>query len=253
MPLIERAVTLDSGNPQLQAELALLRLDIGDAAGAKQLIGELTRRWPDDSFTHSRAAGVYAALDDRTAADRHALKALATDARDAWAIAILRDVELQRGNPKLTLARYESSYPELLRSRDVQVDAASYRPAIDLFLVLQRTGDLERASNLLDRSDHFIRSHHRLGWEGYGISDAQIHALRGDKSKAIVALRAAKEAGWRGPLWRYYRDFDSNLASIRNEPEFKAIFADIERDMAQQRARLAARPKDAALELTDAR
>ena len=41
------------------------------------------------------------------------------------------------------------------------------------------------------------------------------------------------------------------LASIRNEPEFKAVFADIERDMAQQRARLAARPKDAPLDLAD--
>ena len=80
----------------------------------------------------------------------------------------------------------------------------------------------------------------------------QIHALRGDKAKALAALRDAEQAGWRGPLWRYYRDFDPNLASIRNEPEFKAVFADIERDMAQQRARLAARPKDAPLELTDA-
>ncbi len=35
--------------------------------------------------------------------------------------------------------------------------------------------------------------------------------------------------------------------SIRNEPEFKAIFADIERDVAAQRTRLAARPKDAPL------
>ena len=33
--------------------------------------------------------------------------------------------------------------------------------------------------------------------------------------------------------------------------QFKVIFADIERDMAQQRARLAARPKDAPLELTE--
>ena len=81
----------------------------------------------------------------------------------------------------------------------------------------------------------------------------QIHALRGEKPRHWLRLREANEAGWRGPLWRYYRDFDPNLASIRNEPEFKAIFADIERDMAQQRARLAARPKDAPLELTDAR
>jgi hypothetical protein len=39
------------------------------------------------------------------------------------------------------------------------------------------------------------------------------------------------------------------LDAIRNEPEFKRIFADIERDMARQRAALAARPKDAPLEL----
>ena len=75
--------------------------------------------------------------------------------------------------------------------------------------------------------------------------------MRGDTAKALAKLREAEQAGWR-TLWRYYRDFDPNLASIRNEPEFKAVFADIERDMAQQRARLAARPKDAPLELTDA-
>ena len=50
----------------------------------------------------------------------------------------------------------------------------------------------------------------------------------------------------------YQRDFDPNLASIRNEPEFKAVFADMARDMARQRAALAARPKDAPLELMDA-
>ena len=76
----------------------------------------------------------------------------------------------------------------------------------------------------------------------------QIHALRGERAQALAALRAAERAGWRY-RWRYYRDFDANLASIRNEPEFKATFADIERDMAAQRARLAARPKDAPLDL----
>jgi hypothetical protein len=84
---------------------------------------------------------------------------------------------------------------------------------------------------------------------GYGIADVAIHALRGDKAKALAALREAEKAGWRGPLWRYCRDFDPNLTSIRNEPEFKAVFADIERDMARQRAELAKRPKDAPLDL----
>ena len=47
----------------------------------------------------------------------------------------------------------------------------------------------------------------------YGITDVAIHALRGQKRAALAALRDAERAGWRGPWWRYYRDFDPNLAS----------------------------------------
>ncbi len=68
-------------------------------------------------------------------------------------------------------------------------------------------------------------------------------------TRALAALREAVEAGWRGPLWRYYRDIDPNLASIREEPEFKAFFADIERDIARQRAELAKRSEDGPLDL----
>ena len=68
------------------------------------------------------------------------------------------------------------------------------------------------------------------------------------KQEALAALRAAEKAGWR-MIWRFYRDIDPAFDSIRNEPEFKAVFADIERDMARQRAELAARPKDAPLDL----
>jgi len=65
----------------------------------------------------------------------------------------------------------------------------------------------------------------------------------------LTKLRAAERVGW-CRWWSYFRDFDPNLASIRNEPEFKAVFAGIERDMARQRAALAARTKDAPLELS---
>jgi hypothetical protein len=64
--------------------------------------------------------------------------------------------------------------------------------------------------------------------------------------KALAALTDAEKAGWRGPGWRYHRDVDPR---IRNEREFKAICADVERDMARQRAALAAKPKDAPLDL----
>jgi hypothetical protein len=94
----------------------------------------------------------------------------------------------------------------------------------------------------------FIRTIPRMGADGYGWTDVQIYALRGQKRAALLALCAAEKAGHRFG-WRYYRDLDPSLVSIRNEPEFKAVFVNIERDMTQQRAQLAAIPKDAPLGL----
>ena len=48
-----------------------------------------------------------------------------------------------------------------------------------------------------------------------------MQALRGEKRAALAALGEAEKAGWRGPYWRYYRDVDPSVASIRNEPEFR--------------------------------
>jgi hypothetical protein len=84
------------------------------------------------------------------------------------------------------------------------------------------------------------------------VADVAILSLRRNTAEALAKLREAEQEGCRC-LLRYYRAFDSNLASIRNEPEFKAVFDDIERDVAEQRARLAARPKDAPLDLTPVR
>jgi hypothetical protein len=88
-----------------------------------------------------------------------------------------------------------------------------------------------------------------MGSSGYRFSDVAINALRGDRTKALAKLREGADAGCCRGLWRYYRDLDPNLASIRNEPEFKVVFADIERDMTRQRAALAKRPKDARLDI----
>jgi hypothetical protein len=168
---------------------------------------------------------------------------------------VLRNHDLQVGRPKQARARYAKAYPEFLVTPSPKMDRWTSFVAVDLALVLQKTGESERAKILLDRAENLISTVPRLGIAGYGITDVRIHALRGHKAKALTALREAERAGWRGGWhgWRYYRDFDPNLASIRNEPEFKAVFADIERDMARQRAELAKRPKDVPLDLGSVR
>jgi TolB-like protein len=251
LPLVERAVVLDAGNPEVPSLLALLRLDLDDVPEAIRLISTTKQRWPGDPVTNHYAVQLCGALDERVTAEGHAREFLAADPQDTLSLAILRNADLRKGDYKSARARYASAFPALLDSAEQPVNAWNLPAAVDLVLVLQRTGDLDNATALLNGSEQAIRRIGRLGYLGYGISDVQIHALRGETKKALALLREAEEAGWRGPFWRYYRDVDPNLASIRNEPEFKRTFDDIERDMARQRAALAARPKDAPLELAE--
>ena len=66
-------------------------------------------------------------------------------------------------------------------------------------------------------------------------ADAQIHALRGDKQKALRALRLAIDEGWR-TFWWYFLKHDPNLESLHDEPEYQAMVSEIEADMAAQLA-----------------
>ena len=208
MPLLERAVALDVGNARDAASLALLRHDLGDIAEATQLIAALVERWPDDLYVNG-VAGMAAELSgDHEAAERHGRSALNAYSRVTPPLATLRNIDLRKGEAAAARSRYTSAYPELMRTDGPQVDAGNYQAAIDVVLVLQSLELREPAKVLLDGGERAIRSLPRLGWSGYGISDVQIHALRGDKAKALVALREAEKAGWRGAAWRYYRDID---------------------------------------------
>jgi TolB-like protein/Tfp pilus assembly protein PilF len=247
--LMARAAELDPGNPYYVTNLAALYLALGDDSHATALANSVRERWPSDTSNYFLSAILQLSRGNTMAVLEYAPKLLEVDPRDYFALMLLRDANLAGGHPELARALYATAYPELIAPNSPAVDSSNWPAAVDLALVLQMTGQTAKARVLLDRSEPIMLSTPRMGAAGYGISDVQIHALRGDKAKALAALREAEGAGWRGRFWRYYRDFDPNLASIRNEPEFKAVFADIERDMAHQRAELAKRPKDAPLDL----
>ncbi len=68
---------------------------------------------------------------------------------------------------------------------------------------------------------------------GFWVSDVQILALQGETEEALTALRQAIDQGWRTD-WRYFFYADPNLDSIREEPEFQAIFREVKEDMPAQ-------------------
>jgi len=114
-------------------------------------------------------------------------------------------------------------------------------------LVLSETDEREQANLLLTRSLRHIQTLPRLGLYGYGFADAQIYALQGEKQKALSALRQAIDEGWRS-LWRYSLKLDPNLESLHDEPEFQAMVAEIEADMAAQLARVREMERNGELE-----
>ncbi len=58
-------------------------------------------------------------------------------------------------------------------------------------------GRQTEAQQLLDGSSQYIQGQPRLGDWGYWIDDVRIQALRGENDKALTALRAAVDKGWR--------------------------------------------------------
>jgi hypothetical protein len=75
----------------------------------------------------------------------------------------------------------------------------------------------------------------------------ELHALRGEKERALVALRghtARRTTQW----WRWYLLHDPNLESLHDEPEYQAMIAEIEADMAAQLARVREMERNGELE-----
>jgi hypothetical protein len=142
---------------------------------------------------------------------------------------------------------YAQTFPELLSEDDSKVTYRNYQAAINLALVLSNTDEQERADLLLDRSFQQIQTVPRLGFYGYGIADVQIHALKGDKQRALAALRQAIDEGWR-TYWWYFLKQDPTLESLHDEPEFQAMIAEIDADMAAQLARVREMERNGELE-----
>ena len=99
------------------------------------------------------------------------------------------------------------------------------------------SNDLER-----ERGITILAKNTAIRWDGYliNIVDVQFLALKGNKTDALDTLQAAADRSW-GFAWRWNMS-NENLASLRSETQFQAIFGQLEGDMATQLEAIRALP-----------
>jgi len=233
-----KCIQLDPDSAFCYIELGQLYLELGVPDRTGILVDRSRELAPDGLSSHWGELLLRVFQGDTHGIDDNVNGVLKYHGKGFWtaqfSVAQLRNRSIASGQYEQALDVYSTTYPELLDNPGLTIGLDNYRAAIDLALVLQKTGEWAKANDLLDQCHDFIRERPRLGyWGGYWISDVLILALKGEKKEALSALRHGVDEGWRS-MWWYYLRHDPNLDSIRGEPEVRLIVSEIEADMSAQ-------------------
>jgi tetratricopeptide (TPR) repeat protein len=242
-----KAVSHDPGDPSLYAFLGWLFLDLGAPDRAESWIYRSLEMGPESRWPNEAMSLLHLYRDDEAALDYE--RKSHANFSDQWlTLLFLRDHAVRAGRYSDARALYQEVSPELLNEEAPKIDTENgYMNAINLAFILSKTGEQERADLLLDRALEHIQTRPRLGFNGYWIADVQIYAQQGEKQKALAALRQAIDDGWRS-MWWYELVRDPTLESLHDEPEYQAMVAEIEADMAAQLARVREMERNGELE-----
>jgi len=147
-------------------------------------------------------------------------------------VAFLADLVARQGDPERARQLMADVLPELLED-EIELAASELDSALTFAAVLHANGEIERRDILLLAIEEKIATVHRTRGYGYGTLDITIHAMRGDRDRAIAGLREAIDTGWR-EYWWMLRD-DWKLESLHQDPEFIAMMNELQADILEQR------------------
>ena len=250
LKLAEEHAKNDPGEPESFPTFAALYFDLGDITAAEYWVDAASRLDPEQRWARTMAALLHLYHDEDAEAVAIAREIARSDfsGRGARAVAlrIATASDLAVGNSEEIIARYLKQYPVLAKGQfpigersNVYDVWEAFSVTLDLAAAYLHAGEKAKAESLLSLVESELPHWPQIGaWvRGYGYADVELYALRGDRERALAALREGAAKGIRY-LWRFHLLHNPNLELIRDTPEFAAIVAEIEADMAAQLARV---------------
>ena len=161
---------------------------------------------------------------------------------------IVRDEALDTGSYDASIARYRDHRAELFDATP-KISVGNIIAAADLALLLQRSGETERAALLADAGLAWYEKNQPAHVFDYVTNIVATHllAIKGEKDAALSMLLKAVDAGWTYD-WFWHIN-NHNLDVIRDEPDFQRIVAELEAKMVEQLAAIEALPDMGPLDL----
>ena len=180
---------------------------------------------------------------------------LTRDVGDRWdsdrvLLRAIRDHALTTGELPAAIAHYRHRRPGLFSPAPV-ISPANATIAADLALLLRRSGNEQQAKTLIDAAREWYGRTQPEGVYGYVFGTLEVHllALSGQTDHAIDILEKAINSGYR---WQWKWDLASpNYDTLRDRPDFQALVAYVQQDMAIQAKNLMAQPHHGEFDLRD--
>jgi TolB-like protein/Tfp pilus assembly protein PilF len=237
---MSNALEVDPTDTGTMAFLAFMYLTLGDFDTAEQWLDRSIVAQPDNGdqkVTRLSLLIIRGNKDEKDEAEDLANDAyeyvVDTSSFAGLSLELLRDIDIANGRYDEALRRYATIFPEIVSADEPGINRANFYAAVEIAYLHIRSGEKEQGRRLLEAVIPVIDSAPILSVWGSGWGNARTYALLGRRDEALAELQRGVDAGWRMG-WRYAFDHDPIFASLRDEPEFEAMRAEIATDMAEQ-------------------
>ena len=234
-----QAALLNPGEAINFVLLSDLFLSLGDTSQAERWLAEAERLEPNGRHAARIATMLHVHRGTLADAFDRAHSALASAPLDRRLLSVLKDQYLRDRDVDSALQLYQRSLPNLQAAGYCARGMPSCWLMIDYAQLLLETDRRAEAKALLQQAQKELQRSPIRKRPRTLVMQAAIHAVNDDPRSALDILAMAVERGWRRSTF-YYFQRDSIFRSIRNEPDFQLLAAEVRDDLSRQRRELQA-------------